>query len=190
MRVKKHRTPLPGSVQEFDKRGAAFEASLLEHGSAVKQVTNPYEVIRFMGMDAECIVYRKASNVITHWAGGAAEAYRAFLDGTPWRASVRGKRDPKRNNLVLSLARRDGWACVFCGKPTEIETVTVEHFVPITAGGSSHMANLSLAHREYNAAASHLSVREKVEMAVRNRCAPARDAESPPAGAACLDPGS
>lgn len=101
---------------------------------------------------------------------------------------MRGKRDPKRNNLVLSLARRDGWACVFCGKPTEIETVTVEHFVPITAGGSSHMANLSLAHKECNAAASHLSVREKVEMAVRNRCAPARDAESPPAGAPASTP--
>ena len=47
---------------------------------------------------------------------------------------------------MLFLARRDRWASVFCRKPTEIETVTVEHFVPITAGGNSHLANLSLAH--------------------------------------------
>ena len=190
MPAQRRQAPLPGSVQDFDKRRAVFEAWLLERGSAVKQVTNPYEVIRFMGVDAECIVYRKASGTISHWANGAAEAYRAFLDGAPWRATVRGKRDPKRVNLVLSLARRDGWACVFCGKPTEIETVTVEHFVPITAGGTSHMANLSLTHKECNAAASHLSVREKVEMAVRNRCRTAMDAECPPAGAARLDAAS
>ena len=190
MPAQKRQAPLPGSVQDFDKRRAVFEAWLLERGSAIKQVTNPYEVIRFMGVDAECIVYRKANHAISHWANGAAEAYRAFLDGTPWRATARGKRDPKRTNLVLSLVRRHGWACVFCGKPTEIETVTVEHFVPVTAGGNSHMANLSLAHKECNAAASHLSVREKVELAVRNRCAPARDAERPSAGAARLDPAS
>jgi len=184
MSAQKRQVPLPGSVQEFDKRRVAFEAWLLERGSAIKQVTNPYEVIRFMGINAECIVYRKASNAITHWSDGAAEAYRAFLDGMPWRASARGKRDPKRTNLVLSLARRDGWACVFCGKATEIETVTVEHFVPITAGGTSHLANLSLAHKECNAGASHLSVREKVEMAVRNRRMPAMDAEGPATDAA------
>ena len=96
MPAQKRQAPLPGSVQEFDKRRAVFEAWLLERGSAIKQATNPYEVIRFMGADAECIVYRKASGMISHWANGAADAYRAFLDGAPWRASVRGKRDPKR----------------------------------------------------------------------------------------------
>jgi hypothetical protein len=176
--------PLPSSVQAFDKRRAAFEAWLLERGSAIKQITSPYEVIRFMGVGTECIVYRKADNAISYWSGGAAEAYRAFLDGAPWRAGARGRRDPKRTNLVLSLARRDGWACVFCGKATEIETVTIEHFVPITSGGTSHMANLSLAHKECNAGASHLSVREKIEMAVRNRRTPAMDAADPAIDAA------
>lgn len=190
MPAQKRQAPLPGSVQDFDKRRAVFEAWLLERGSAIKQATNPYEVIRFTGVNAECIVYRKASGTISHWANGAAEAYRAFLDGAPWRATARGKRDPKKFNLVLSLARRDGWACVFCGTPTEIETVTIEHFVPITAGGNSHLTNLSLAHKECNAAASHLSVREKVEMAVRIRCTPASDAERLPAGAARLDSAS
>ena len=52
------------------------------------------------------------------------------------------------------------------------------------------MANMSLAHKECNAAASHLSVREKVELVVRNRCAPARGAERPMTGAARLDPAS
>ena len=189
MPAQKRQIPLPGSVQDFDTRRAVFEAWLLERGSAVKQATNPYEVIRFTGIDAERIVYRKANETISHWANGAAEAYRAFLDGASWRASARGKRDPKRTNMVLSLAKRDGWACVYCGKPTEIETVTVEHFVPITAGGNSHLANLSLAHKECNAAASHLSVREKVELAVRKRCAPAREAEQPVA-AARLGPAS
>lgn len=177
--------PLPGCVQSFDKTRTAFEAWLLERGSAIKQPTNPYEVCRFTGAGTECIIYRKANDMIapSNWCNGAAEAYRAFLDGSPWRATAKGRRDPKRSNLVLSLAKRDGWACVFCGRATEMETVTIEHFVPVTAGGTSHMANLSLAHKECNAEASHLSVREKIEMVVRQRCAPAAGAGHRPAGA-------
>ena len=161
---------LPGSVQEFNKTRKVFEAWLLEHGSAIKQITNPYEVIRFVGVGTECVVYRKANDTIFSWANGSADAYCAFLNGSPWRATPRGTRDRKRTNLIRSLAQRDGWGCVFCGAATEVETVTIEHFVPLTAGGNSHMANLSLAHRDCNAVASHLSVRQKIEMIVRRRC--------------------
>ncbi len=80
--------------------------------------------------------------------------------------------------------------CVFCGKPTEVETMMAEHFVPITAEGTSLMANLSLAYKECNAAVTDLSVREKVERTVRNRRAPARDAERSPTDATHLDPAS
>ena len=187
MPANRRHVALPGSVQAFNKTRKVFEAWLLERGSAIKQATNPYEVIRFVGVSTECVVYRKANDTISNWSNGAAEAYRAFLDGAPWRATARGKRDPKRTNLILSLVQRDGWSCVFCGVPTDIETVTIEHFVPVTSGGNSHMANLSLAHRDCNAEASHLSVREKIEMIVRRRCQPMVETGSAPAEAALLN---
>lgn len=168
--------PLPPSVNAFDKRRQVFEAWLLERGSAIKQPTNPYEVIRFAGATNECIVYRKANDTISHWANGADKAYRAFLDGTPWRAATRGKRDQKTVSLILSLAQRDGWGCCYCPTALDMETATIEHFVPITAGGNSHMANLSLACRPCNNAASHLPVRAKIEMAIRNRLKETADA--------------
>ena len=51
MPAQKRQAPLPSSVQDFDMRRAVFEAWLLERGLAIKQVTNPYEVIRFTGVE-------------------------------------------------------------------------------------------------------------------------------------------
>lgn len=167
----RHRIPeaLPPSVNAFEKRRKVFEAWLLEHGSAIKQPTNPYEVIRFAGPENECVVYRKANDTISHWANGADKAYRAFLDRTDWRAAKRGHRDQKTANLILSLAERDGWTCCYCPTVLDMEAATIEHFMPITSGGNSHMANLSLACKPCNEEAGHMPVRAKIEMAIRNR---------------------
>jgi 5-methylcytosine-specific restriction endonuclease McrA len=80
-----------------------------------------------------------------------------------------GMRDRKTVNLVISLAERDGWDCCYCFASLNIETATIEHFVPVTSGGDSHMANLSLACRPCNQEAGHMPVRAKMEMAVRKR---------------------
>lgn len=167
----KHRVPpaLPPSVNAFNRHRKTFEAWLIERGSQIKQPTNPYEVMRFSGPKNECIVYRKANDTISSWENGADKAFRAFLDCTEWRATSRGKRDRKTINLLLSLAERDGWNCCYCPALLDIETATIEHFVPVTSGGSSHMANLSLACEPCNKEAGHLPVRAKIEMAVRKR---------------------
>jgi len=159
--------PLPPSVSAFNKQRKTFEAWLIERGSAVMQPTNPYEVSRFLGVSGECVVYRKANDTISHWANGADKAYRAFLDGTEWRAVKRGARDHRTVKLILSLAERDGWRCCYCTTTLDVETVTIEHFVPVTSGGNSHMANLSLCCHSCNAEASHMPVRAKIEMALR-----------------------
>lgn len=166
----KHRIPesLPPNLAAFEKRRDAFEAWLLSRGSAIKQPTNPYEVIRFVGPQNECVVYRKANNTISHWANGADEAYRAFLDGGGWRATNRGQRDRKTVNLVLSLAQRDGWGCCYCQTMLDIDTATIEHFLSVTSGGNSHPANLALSCAPCNEEAGHLPVRAKLEMALKN----------------------
>lgn len=162
---------LPGSVAAFNRTRDKFVAWLLEHGSAIKQSTNPFEVIRFIGIGTECIVYCKANDTISNWGNGAAEAYRAFLTGGSWRATPRGKRDSsKRTNTILSLAQRDGWNCVYCGVLTDIETASIEHLLSITHGGNSHLSNLSIACDDCNKLAGHLSVREKIELAIKMRC--------------------
>jgi len=52
----------------------------------------------------------------------------------------------------LVIARRDKWTCHWCeigylpNDPWEID-----HVVPLSAGGTNHLTNLSLAHRSCNA---------------------------------------
>ncbi len=159
----------PRTLKAFDQRRKEFEAWLVARGSAIKQRTNPYEVIRFATSGADGIVYRKGNDAISHWTPEAIPAYRAFLDGATWRAIKPGKRDRKTFNLILGLAERDGWTCCYCATEVDMETATVEHFLSVTSGGSNHLSNLSLACQPCNVAAGHLSVREKIELAIQKR---------------------
>lgn len=60
---------------------------------------------------------------------------------------------------MLDLATRDGWVCGLCLGPIDWRVrgdhylePTVDHVVPITAGGEHSMANAQLAHWTCNAA--------------------------------------
>lgn len=166
-------TPLlPRDVKAFVQQREAFEAWLIGRGSAVLAPTNPYEVMRFIAREQIAIIYRNTNDRILaeHWRNGAAEAYMAFLTGRAWRAVKKTSVGPrKRINLVRSLAERDGWTCVYCGKELAEHTATIEHFVALTHGGPDHPANQLLACSSCNRRASHLSVREKVEVAIKGR---------------------
>ncbi len=171
---------LPTSVSEFEKRADAW---LLARGSAVLAPTNPYEVIRFVGTSGTAIIYRNEANRLTNWHNGADAAFKAYLSGNSnWRAVERQKKPGRlgeRKRTVLSIVARDGWSCVYCGHMTTLETATVEEIVARTHGGPQHLANQALAHRECNQAASHLSAREKIEMAIRLRAQPCAESGKP-----------
>lgn len=165
---------LPGCIAEFNKRRSSFEAWLSANGSAVLAPTNPYEVIRFVGPNSTCVVYSDAKQRILsdHWQHGAGTAFDAFDNQKPWRAAKRGPvGQRKRINLVRSIAERDGWSCSYCPEVLTEETATVEHFLSRTHGGSDHLANVGLACKACNSNAFHLSVREKIEMAIKGRAA-------------------
>lgn len=70
---------------------------------------------------------------------------------------------------IAYLIARDGDGCLYCGRPVDPVFCTVEHVVPTSAGGPDHASNLALAHGECNAAAGHLSVAEKLRLALRMR---------------------
>lgn len=161
----------PATLAAFNKRRATFEAWLVEHGSAILAPTNPYEVIRFEGQGKPCVVYRNGTDYIQpcHWQNGALEAFQAFDQSQPWHATVRVRRNRKHENQVRSLAARDGWGCAYCPDALTEETATIEHFLSRTHGGTNHLANLGLACDPCNQKVSHLSVREKIEMAVKGR---------------------
>lgn len=65
-----------------------------------------------------------------------------------------------RDELILAIADRDGWACAHpdCGKELstvdglpESEQVTIDHWNPLSNGGSWDLSNLKLMHKRCNA---------------------------------------
>jgi hypothetical protein len=165
------KTPRPPmSLADFEKIRKPFEEWLVGHGSAILATTNIYETARFLTDIGIGVVYHNSAGKITHWTNGANRACAAFLNREPWRAVVRGARgNSKKKHLFNTLAARDGANCVYCGCGLTIDDATIEHFVAVTHGGPDHPANLTLACRPHNTEAGHLSVREKVEMALRLR---------------------
>lgn len=161
---------LPASTSEFDKHRKKFAAWLVSNGSALMEPTNPFEVARFLTDAGIGVVYRKEGGRITTWTNGADRAFRAFREAKSWRACERGARgNSKRRNMFATLSARDGTGCLYCAVTLTVDTATIEHVLSVTHGGPTHPANLALACQPCNREASHLSAREKVEMAIRQR---------------------
>lgn len=162
-------THLPNSKSAFKKRWPQFEKWLLERGSAILAPTNPYEIARFITNVGTGVVYVNGKDNITSWVNGAAEAYQAFLSNQPWRAVDRINRSKKTRRDYEALVARDGCGCMYCDVPLSLDEATIEHVVPITSGGTNHLANKALACDPHNKAAGHMSAREKLEFAIRIR---------------------
>lgn len=48
------------------------------------------------------------------------------------------------------IAKRDQWRCHICGKKVRPADLSIDHLIPIVAGGPHTRANVSLAHRRCN----------------------------------------
>lgn len=156
---------LPGTRKEFLKHWPKFSAWLGEHGSSVMAPTNPYEVARFLTAEGMGVVYANSADRITKWMAGADIAFTAWKDGAAWRAVERVKRgngSKKRRPVIVALMHRDGCSCVYCGCPLGMDTATVEHLVPLTAGGPDTLINKALACQPCNQGAGALSPVEKM----------------------------
>jgi 5-methylcytosine-specific restriction endonuclease McrA len=57
--------------------------------------------------------------------------------------------EPVNRELV---AKRDGWRCGICGKKVTRRTWSLDHIVPLAAGGEHSHRNVTLAHRRCNCA--------------------------------------
>ncbi len=70
-----------------------------------------------------------------------------------------------RDVAKRAIARRDGPACFYCGRPRRNPlTMSIEHLQPRAAGGSNRIENLRLADTLCNKLAGRLSVAAKLEL--------------------------
>lgn len=54
-------------------------------------------------------------------------------------------RKAERARQVRALVRRDGWRCAYCPAELDVTTVTIDHVIPRSRGGTNDLGNLVLA---------------------------------------------
>lgn len=64
--------------------------------------------------------------------------------------SKQSRRGPEWEATRLRILNRDGWICGYCGKALEGQDATVDHIIPIDAGGTDDDHNLIAACRSDN----------------------------------------
>lgn len=162
----------PANAEEFRKVLPLFQRWAEVRGSVFEKPTNPYELARFTTPEGLGIVYQNGKGRISSWQCGANEAWLEWLNpDSAWRVTphVNKVTGEKRRVRVDVLLHRDGNTYAYCGWPMADDDVTLEHWISLTHGGSNETSNLMLAHKYCNNLASHMNIREKLELAVKIR---------------------
>lgn len=141
-----------------------FETWLQQNGAEILPNTNEFEEIRFKG--SEIGVKYKSGKYSNLYAENAYKSYcfNKKWDGRPVRVE-RKKTYLKEKKAIL---KRDGTACFYCGGLLE-DDITLEHLIPLTAGGLNNLSNMVLAHEQCNNKMNHKGLVEKVCYALKVR---------------------
>jgi 5-methylcytosine-specific restriction endonuclease McrA len=84
-----------------------------------------------------------------------------FCSWACWKRSARRRDKQNRSKRIRSeetrdqiglttLAKRDGWRCHVCRRDVSRKTWSMDHLVPLSAGGSHTWENVALAHKLCN----------------------------------------
>jgi 5-methylcytosine-specific restriction endonuclease McrA len=159
-------------ISQFITQLPSFVAYLTSAGAEVMQTTNEWEVVRFRTGDGVSVVYTNAKGGLT-FTKESEEAWKGFRHMKSWKPALRStnggsrhSRPKKASPVIRTLRERDGDLCFYCLEPVEVEDASVEHLVPHSHGGPSHLSNLFIAHRKCNSRAGHLSAPEKINLHV------------------------
>lgn len=153
--------------RDYGKKHAKFVEWLTARGASILTPTNQWELARWVGNGVTSVIYTNAKCNVT-FTGDSAAAWTAFSKGdNAYRAAPPAKRRGKSSPTIKALRVRDGDLCFFCLRSVNDDDASVEHLVPVTHGGPSHMSNLVLAHQSCNSDAGHLSAMEKINTRMR-----------------------
>lgn len=141
-----------------------FKNWLESYGCEILPPTNEFESIRWRGKEVGVLYSSgKSSN------GYAKLAYLSFCrkekwDGGPVKVGRQNTYVKKKKQLL----ERDGSKCFLCDKELG-EDITVDHLIPLVAGGANELSNMVLMHEECNNLCGCMPLINKVRIAVNNR---------------------
>lgn len=161
------------ALQDLCQKNVArrFVAWLEANGAQVLPGSNEYEIIRFVGQGKTSIVYRNKHGSVSAATGAAPAAYEAFEKGGAWNGGGKTQRAQRRAKeraaLIITIAARDGWKCIYCGAKLSFETATIEHFAPLSRCGKDAVLNMLLACQACNKEAGNMGVAQKIRLAIK-----------------------
>jgi len=149
-----------------------FKQWLSANGAELVVPIQQHEVIRFNWGNVVGIAMHSPSDTKRIYAvnKGMRIAYLGYKQSRrPSFAPKLKKRQQTTPNKIATLIERDGRECFYCGggfPHTDHEgndplRMTVDHVFERSNGGTSHIANLVLAHQFCNEAVANMSVSEK-----------------------------
>lgn len=141
-----------------------FENWLQQNGAEILPPTNEYEAVRFVGKETG-VMYKsgKFSNKYAY------EAYNCYKTGKKWDGKpYQTGRQKTYLREKKELQKRDGLNCFYCCEPLN-DDITLEHLIPISAGGKNILSNMVLAHEKCNQMMGCKTIHEKVNFAIEER---------------------
>lgn len=139
-----------------------FKSWLQQHGAEILPPTNEYEDTRFKGKEVG--VRYKSGKFSNKYA---EEAYNCYKQGKKWDG--RPFKTGRKKSYIkekIAIQKRDGCNCFYCGEEMTEDDLTLEHLIPLTAGGLNELSNMVLAHEECNKLMGNKPLVEKVKYAI------------------------
>lgn len=151
-------------VHNVEKSIPKIIAWLQAQGAEILPNTSSHEALRFKGSEVG-VIYKSGKTSGTY----AIHMLVAFSNGTKWDgAPVSTGRESSYKKYKALLLKRDGTKCCFCD--TELgEDITLEHWIPLTAGGLNILSNMALAHGSCNQSQGFKPLNEKIAFAIKMR---------------------
>jgi hypothetical protein len=149
-----------------------FSNYLRANGLEVRQ-PKEWELFRFVYFDGLGIIWCNARGKLK-WNKEAEFAWLAFRQGLSAPFTYKAPRTKllpeTRLKLAEELIARDGPVCVVCGQNLDPGEATIEHLLDRNFGGTDHIANLTVAHKDCNnSLAGCKTLRAKIEEILRRR---------------------
>jgi len=136
---------------------------LQKYGAEILPTTNDYELLRYKGKKVG-VIYSSGNTSAPH----VRDMLKAFHNNLKWKDAPVSTGRKTYVKQKISILDRDGSCCFYCGKEMEND-ITLEHLIPLTAGGTNLLSNMVLAHEKCNSAQGFKPLNEKVNFAIMNR---------------------
>lgn len=129
------------------------------------EITNIWEVARFIANNIVCVVYKNKKGFFSFSNETAEKVYNAYEKGK--KINIQSiKRKSLGDKFKMKLFERDGNRCFYSDQEMTEEEATIEHLIPLSKGGKNNIDNLVLCLEEENFKMADKPLVEKINYKV------------------------